>query len=40
MKGVFLRFPGRRSSWAVIAGWIVLVVVFAPFGANVAQSRA
>ena len=37
MKGVLLRFPGRRSSWAVIAGWIVLVVVFAPFGSRIAD---
>jgi len=37
MRGVLLRFPGRRSSWAVIAGWIVLVVVFAPFGAKIAD---
>ena len=37
MKGVLLRFPGRRSSWIVIAGWLVLVAIFAPFGAKVAD---
>lgn len=37
MKGLLLRFPGRRSSWAVIAAWIVLAAIFAPFGAKVPE---
>jgi RND superfamily putative drug exporter len=35
MKGLLAQFPGRRSSWAVIAGWIVLVAIFAPFGSKI-----
>jgi RND superfamily putative drug exporter len=35
MKGLLAQFPGRRSSWAVIGGWIVLVAVFAPFGSKI-----
>jgi RND superfamily putative drug exporter len=29
------RYPGRRSSWLLIGAWLVLVVVFAPFGAKI-----
>ncbi len=35
MKGLLAQFPGRRSSWAVIGGWILLLVVFAPFGSKI-----
>jgi RND superfamily putative drug exporter len=35
MKGLLAQFPGRKSSWAVIGGWIVLVAVFAPFGSKI-----
>lgn len=35
MRRFLARFPGRRSSWGVIAAWAVLVVVFAPFGAKI-----
>ena len=35
MKGLLAQFPGRRSSWAVIGVWVVLVAIFAPFGAKI-----
>jgi putative drug exporter of the RND superfamily len=35
MKGLLAQFPGRRSSWAVIGAWILLLVVFAPFGSKI-----
>ncbi len=35
MKGLLAQFPGRRSSWGVIGGWILLLVVFAPFGSKI-----
>lgn len=35
MRGVLARFPGRRSSWGVVAVWLVLVAAFAPFGSKV-----
>src|SRR6187397_2934339 len=35
MRRSLARFPGRRSSWGVIAAWIVLVAVFSPFGSKV-----
>ncbi|HMJ00131.1 MAG TPA: MMPL family transporter [Gaiellaceae bacterium] len=35
MKGLLAQFPGRRSSWAVIGVWVVLVAIFAPFGSKI-----
>lgn len=35
MRGFLAQFPGRRSSWAVIAGWIVLAIVFTPLGTKI-----
>jgi RND superfamily putative drug exporter len=35
MKGLLAQFPGRRSSWVVIGGWVVLLAVFAPFGSKI-----
>jgi RND superfamily putative drug exporter len=35
MRRFLARFPGRRSSWGVITVWVVLVAVFAPFGAKI-----
>lgn len=37
MRGILRAFPGRRSSWAVLAVWGALVVVFGPLGAKVAD---
>ena len=34
MRRFLARFPTRRSSWGVIIVWVVLVAVFAPFGAK------
>jgi RND superfamily putative drug exporter len=34
MRRFLARFPGRRSSWGVVTAWVVLVAVFAPFGAK------
>lgn len=35
MKGLLGKFPGKRSSWIVIGAWVVLIVVFAPFGSKI-----
>lgn len=35
MRRLLAGYPGRRSSWGIIGAWIVLVVVFAPFGAKI-----
>ncbi|MEP6910447.1 MAG: MMPL family transporter [Actinomycetota bacterium] len=37
MKSVLTRSFGRRASWIVVGAWLVLVVVFGPFGAKVAN---
>jgi RND superfamily putative drug exporter len=37
MRGLVAHFPGRRSSWAVVGAWVVLVAVFAPFGTKIAN---
>jgi RND superfamily putative drug exporter len=37
MRRFLARLPGRRSSWGVIVAWLVLLVVFAPFGAKITE---